>query len=217
LLLVVGAVALSTRDGEPAAPDTSPPVASATPVTPTPTPSATARRYGFDTSHAGHGEPISLDARRIDGNIVRGEVVLVDVRPGQAPLQLGPNGAVFTYAYLCVSFEGGICITRIHTPARGIETLAVSRVPGNELEGQQWLDRRGRCCVHLTAYAAALGAVSVTLLRRSGLRLEAQRFSGDGWPFPLFLGLGPRGSGFGTEVEMSDGSRDMISGVTSRR
>ncbi len=62
----------------------------------------------------------------------------------------------------------------------------------------------------LTAYVAAPGTRSVTLLYPSGLRLAAERLRGEDWPFVLFVALGPPDPGpFAgldrIEIELPDG------------
>jgi len=87
----------------------------------------------------------------------------------------------------------------------------VSRFPGATVQTDEWLDLRGRCCISFTALAARRGAVSATLTYPNSRSIEAQRFQGRGWPFPLFLALDPRGGVFGplsgsVEIELEDGS-----------
>lgn len=207
LLLVIGVVLLSTPADDPRT--ATPPVASS-PSTMTPSVAPTTPRvtdrFAFNTSYAGRG-PIPLDARRIDGRLVRGEVVLFDVRPGMGPTARGPEGPIYSYAYACT----GLCVTRVHTGAvRSMDTFLVGRYRPGHVVTEQWPRSRGSCCVSLTAFAGPRGAMSATLAYSSGPTLEAQRLRGEGWPFSLFVALGPPGGVFGPrsggiEIELRNG------------
>lgn len=122
-------------------------------------------------------------------------------------------GEIFTYAYGCVGRDAvPVCLTRINTGLiAGMNTTLVTRFPGDRVQTVEWLDLRGQCCISLTVLAARPGAVSATLTYPNGRRIEAQRFEGRGWPFPLFLALGPRGGVFrpksgSIRIELEDGS-----------
>lgn len=209
LVLVVGAVLLSTRPDDPRT--ANPPVASSasSPGTTTPTVPPTAApvigRFSFSPAPLGSG-PIPLDARSIDGRPVRGEVILFDVRPGTRG-----EGPLYSYAYACASVLGGLCVTRVHTdvePANDTFGVGPYR-PGYVVT--EYLPRSsGSCCLSLTAFAGPRGAVSATLNFSSGPIIEAQRLRGEGWPFPLFVALGPEKGVFGPrsggiQIELRNG------------
>ena len=176
-----------------------------------PTTSPVTGRFSFHPAPIGSG-PIPLDARRIDGRPVRGEVVLFDVRPGtRGPTDRPPEGPIYSYAYACASVLGDLCVTRVHTdvePANDTFGVGPYR-PGHVVT--EFLPRsNGSCCLSLTAFAGPHGAVSATLAYSSGPIIEAQRLRGEGWPFPLFVALGPREGVFGPksggiEIELRNG------------
>lgn len=133
------------------------------------------------------------------------------MRPGTRPTDRTPEGPLYSYAYACASVLGGLCVTRVHTdvePANDTFGVGPYR-PGYVVT--QYLPRsNGSCCLSLTAFAGPRGAVSATLDYSSGPTLEAQRLRGEGWPFPLFVALGPREGVFGPrsggiQIELRNG------------
>ena len=179
LLLVLGAVVLSGREDR-AGPG---PATPATDVVPTPD-------HGREPPETDRG-PVSLNAQRIDGNVVRGEVLLVDVRASVPPVK-GLVGPIYTYAYACES-DGAerVCVTRVDsgTP-KTMRTAEVSRSWPDPVV--PWSEGRQFCCANLIAYPAGRGGNTVTRVFANDVRLPFQRFHGQGWPYRIIIAVSPR-------------------------
>lgn len=201
LLLVVGAVVLA-RQGDPNAP--------------VPAGPATGQRSTPDDGQeppAPAEGPIPLNARRIDGNLVAGEVLLVDVRTAVPPVR-GLVGPVYTYAYPCQS-DGTdrVCVTRVdsRTP-NAMHTARVSRRGIDPVV--PWSNGRQLCCANLIAYPAGRGGNTVTRVFANDVALPIERFRGEGWPYRIIVAVSPRDI-FGMlsgsiEIELSSGRSTMM-------
>jgi hypothetical protein len=197
LLLVLGAAVLSSRGDRASAPV---PAAPATGASSTPD----------DSGERPSPGPISLTARRIDGNVVRGEILVVDVRTKLPPVK-GLVGPLYTYAYPCR--DDGIervCVTRVDsgTPS-AMYTAQLSRSFRPGLPVVPWSSGRQFCCGNLIALPAGRGDSAVTGVWANEVRLPVQRFRGESWPYQIVVAVSP-GEIFGPrsgsiEIELQGG------------